>query len=65
MEKTDISSMDMEELQNYMELLGEKPFRARQVYQWIHEKLADRFEQMSSLPPRFGKRWMNSASFPE
>lgn len=50
MEKTDISSMDMEELQNYMELLGEKPFRARQVYQWIHEKLADRFEQMSSLP---------------
>ena len=33
MEKTDISSMDMEELQNYMELLGEKPFRARQVYQ--------------------------------
>ncbi len=52
MEKTDISSMDMEELQNYMELLGEKPFRARQVYQWIHEKLADRFEQMSSLPAR-------------
>ena len=40
-EKTDIKSMNLEELKSYMESIGEKPFRAKQLYQWMHEKLAE------------------------
>ena len=38
--KKDIRSMDYEQLQQEVALLGEKPFRAKQLYQWMHEKLA-------------------------
>ena len=48
-EKTDIKSMNMEELKSYMESIGEKPFRAKQLYQWMHEKQADGFEEMTNL----------------
>ena len=49
MEKTDIKSMNLEELKSYMESIGEKPFRAKQLYQWMHEKQADGFEEMTNL----------------
>lgn len=45
MEKIDIKSLDYAELQNFFESLGEKSFRAKQVYQWIHEKLANGFDE--------------------
>ena len=48
-EKTDIKSMNLEELKSYMESIGEKPFRAKQLYQWMHEKLASSFDDMTNL----------------
>lgn len=48
-EKTDIKSMNLEELKRYMEELGEKTFRAKQVYQWLHEKQVSSFEEMTNL----------------
>ena len=48
-EKTDIKSMNLAELKIYMEELGEKSFRARQVYQWLHEKQVSSFEEMTNL----------------
>ena len=45
----DIKSMTLEELQTYFVELGEKPFRAKQVYQWMHEKLVRSFDDMSNL----------------
>ena len=30
--------------------IGEKGFRSKQIYSWIHEKLADDFEEMTNLP---------------
>lgn len=45
----DIKSMTLEELQKRLVELGEKPFRAKQIYQWIHEKLAAGYEDMSNL----------------
>ena len=41
---------------------GEKPFRARQLYQWIHEKLAGSFEEMSSLSKELRGKLENEAS---
>ena len=48
-EKTDIKSMNLEELTSYMESIGEKPFRAKQLYQWMHEKQAASFDEMTNL----------------
>ena len=36
---TDIKSMNMEELKELMVQIGEKPFRAKQIYGWLHEHL--------------------------
>lgn len=49
MEKTDIKSLNYEELQEFFKELGEKPFRAKQVYQWMHEKLTGDFDEMTNL----------------
>ena len=48
-EKTDIKSMNLEELKSYMESIGEKTFRAKQLYQWMHEKQAASFDEMTNL----------------
>ena len=47
--RLDIKSMTLEELQNRFAELGEKTFRAKQVYQWMHEKLVLGYEEMSNL----------------
>jgi len=47
--KTDIASYSLEELKSEMALLGEKPFRAGQIYEWLHRKLADDFAEMTNL----------------
>ena len=47
--KKDIRSMDYEELNREIQDLGEKSFRARQIYEWLHVKLAGDFEEMTNL----------------
>lgn len=42
--------MTLSRLTKEVSALGEKPFRAKQMYQWIHEKLAEGFEEMTNLP---------------
>lgn len=49
MELIDIKSMNEHELQEFMFSLGEKKFRAEQVYQWLHKKLVTDFEEMTNL----------------
>ena len=49
MEKTDIKSLTLEELKEYFKGMGEKPFRAGQLYQWMHEKLAASYDEMTNL----------------
>ena len=50
MDRKDIRSMTIEELKVLMEELGEKPFRAKQVYGWFHEKLVSSYDEMTNLP---------------
>ena len=49
MEKTDIKSLDFGELQDFLLASGEKAFRAKQLYSWMHQKLAGGFEEMTNL----------------
>lgn len=56
MERKDIKSLYLDELEAETAASGEKPFRARQLYQWMHEKLADSYSEMTNLPAAFRKR---------
>ena len=47
--KKDIKSMTLEEVTAEMTALGEKSFRAKQLYDWLHVKLAESFDDMSTL----------------
>ena len=49
MNKQDIRALNIEEIQQVLQGLGEKPFRAKQIYEWLHVKLVDDFEEMSNL----------------
>ncbi len=49
MNKKDIASLSFNELKTEMEGIGEKAFRAKQIYEWLHVKLADSFEEMTNL----------------
>ena len=48
--KPDIKNYTLEELKAEMSALGEKAFRAKQIYEWIHVKLAASFEEMTNIP---------------
>jgi 23S rRNA (adenine2503-C2)-methyltransferase len=39
-------------LRHFFDGLGEKPYRARQVLQWIHQRNASRFDEMTDLSKR-------------
>lgn len=52
-EKKDIKSMTGEELAAEIANLGEKPFRAAQLYDWMHGKQARSFAEMTNLSKEF------------
>ncbi|MBR5583607.1 MAG: 23S rRNA (adenine(2503)-C(2))-methyltransferase RlmN, partial [Lachnospiraceae bacterium] len=47
--KKDLKSLNLEQLTEELLSIGEKKFRAKQVYSWIHEKLVDSFDEMTNL----------------
>ena len=50
---TDIKSMNMDELTEFIISLGEKKFRAKQIYEWIHVKHVDSFDEMTNISKKF------------
>ena len=50
----DIKSLSLDELLDLMEEMSESRFRAGQIYEWLHKKLVEDFNEMSniSLPLR-------------
>lgn len=47
---TDIRSMNMEELTAAVTEAGEKKFRAKQIYGWLHQKLIRSEDEMKNVP---------------
>ena len=39
----------LEELTEYFQSIGEKAFRAKQVFQWLYQKNAYDFQEMSNI----------------
>ena len=47
--KIDIKSLTLDELKSAMVELGEKAFRAKQIYEWLHVKLVRDFDEMTNI----------------
>ena len=47
MEKTDILSLSLSELEDELIKLDEKKFRAKQIFQWLHVKRVFDFEKIN------------------
>jgi 23S rRNA (adenine2503-C2)-methyltransferase len=45
----DFRSLSLEDIKAYLESIGEKPFRAKQIYEWLWKKGAGSFEEMTNL----------------
>lgn len=54
--KIDIKSFNLEELTAFIVDNGEKAFRAKQVYQWLHVKQVDAFDEMTNLSKAFREK---------
>ncbi|HKL79650.1 MAG TPA: 23S rRNA (adenine(2503)-C(2))-methyltransferase RlmN [Mobilitalea sp.] len=50
MDNLDIKSLYIDELIQEMKSLGQPAFRAKQLYEWMHVKLAGDYEDMTNLP---------------
>ena len=48
-DKVDIRQLSLEELTEKLVALGEKPFRAKQVHEWLWKKRATNFSDMTNL----------------
>lgn len=55
MEKIDIKSLNYDELADYIVSIGEKKFRAAQLYSWMHEKLACSYDEMTNISEKLKK----------
>lgn len=55
-QKTDILSLYPEELEAEILAMGEKKFRAKQIFEWLHVKNVDSFEKMTNLSAQLRAR---------
>jgi 23S rRNA (adenine2503-C2)-methyltransferase len=55
-QKTDLLSLTLTELQQWLVERGEAAFRARQIYQWLYAHLVTDFSAMSNLPVMLRER---------
>ena len=56
----DLKSLNLEQLTEELLSIGEKKFRAKQVYSWIHEKLVDSFDEMTNLSKDLREKLKNN-----
>ena len=56
MEKTEIKSLPLPQLEEWVLQLGEKKFRAKQMYQWMHIKLASSVDEMTNLSEKLRQK---------
>ena len=48
-EKVDVKSLNLKELEEFLISLGEKKFRAKQIYEWMHIHHVTSFDEMTNL----------------
>lgn len=56
MDKIDLRSLTLEKLKAELEKTGEKAFRAKQIYSWLHQKQVASFDEMTNLSKALRKK---------
>src|SRR5437899_11251763 len=54
--RPDLRSLSLAELSTLVDRMGEKPYRARQLFGWLHQRGAASLEEMTDLPRAFRDR---------
>jgi 23S rRNA (adenine2503-C2)-methyltransferase len=61
--KRSIHSLLLEEIEAHLATLGQRPYRAKQIVDWLYEKRATAFEQMSDLPQTLREQLASDFAF--
>ena len=59
--RPDLRSLSLEELSLLVDRMGERQFRARQLFRWLHYRGAASLEEMTDLPRAFRERLAQEA----
>jgi 23S rRNA (adenine2503-C2)-methyltransferase len=62
--KKNIRHLSLPEVEAYFETLGEKKFRAKQVYEWLWQKNARSFDDMTNLSKPLRQQLADTFTFP-
>jgi 23S rRNA (adenine2503-C2)-methyltransferase len=63
-EKKNIRHLSLSELEQYFEALGQPRFRVKQVWEWLWQKHAHSFDEMTNLSKDLRQQLADSFSFP-
>lgn len=63
-EKRNIRTLSLRDLESYFETLGEKKFRAKQVYEWLWLKPVQSFEEMTNISKELRQKLSTEFSLP-
>jgi 23S rRNA (adenine2503-C2)-methyltransferase len=62
--KKNIRHLTLSDLEKYFEEIGDKKFRATQTYEWLWQKHAQSFDDMTNLGKELRQKLSNEFSFP-
>ena len=60
-QKPDLRSLSLAELSTLVDRMGERPYRARQLFKWLHAHGAASLDEMTDLPRAFRERLAGEA----
>ena len=61
--KTDIKSLTYDEVSELVEQLGEKRFRGKQLYEWMHVHNVASYDEMTNLPKKFREKLAETTTY--
>ena len=61
--KKNIKNYDLDMLKEEMKLIGEKPFRAEQIFTWLYRDKVDSFDDMTNLSKELREKLKENYSF--
>ncbi len=64
-QKINLLNLTLPELEEWIQTLGEKKFRAAQIFDWLHQKQITRLEEMTNLPKALLEKLSRVAELPE
>lgn len=64
-QKINLLNLTLPELEEWIQTLGEKKFRAAQIFGWLHQKQITRLEEMTNLPKALLGKLSRVAELPE